>query len=100
MQTALIIFGMVLIAIGAIVFVWPPGDTVTPQGVSGEIAKVLEQLNALLDKFDKRYRPGLVLMLVGLALVGAGIYWETVDTRNAASEARPKPLVAPVTSTR
>jgi hypothetical protein len=76
-----------------------PGATkagVAPEGAGGELAEVLKELNALLEKFDKRFRPGLILMLVGLALVGAGIYWETVDAKNAAKKATaPAALVRP-----
>ena len=100
MHTALIIIGLVLVGIGLIVFLVPPKEPAAPQGVVGDLAKVLEQLNALLEKFDKRYRPGLILMLVGLALIGAGIYGETVDAKNAAKKpAAPAALVITATST-
>jgi uncharacterized membrane protein len=81
--TALIIVGLVFLIVGLIVFVIPsPG--LSPQTATKGIAEILKQVNALLDKFDKRYRPGLALMLIGLALVCLGIYLETVKTKNAA----------------
>lgn len=86
MPTALIIIGLVFMVVGLIVFLWPKDESsrLVPQALASELADVLKEFNLFLDKFDKRYRPGLVLMLVGLALVGSGIYLETVDAKNAA----------------
>lgn len=104
MPTVLIIVGLVFMVIGLIVFLWPQRDSSrpVPQGVAGEMAELAKQINVLLDKFDKLQRPGLVLMLIGLALVGSGIYLETVDAKNAAEKAtstaplaRPLPLSKP-----
>jgi uncharacterized membrane protein len=89
MPTVLIIVGLVFIVIGLVVFLWPKRESsrLVPQALGSELAEVLKEINLLLDKFDKRYRPGLVLMLIGLALVGSGIYLETVDAKNAAKKA-------------
>lgn len=85
MSTLLMIVGLVLVVIGVIVFLLPPpeGEAVA-EGVGDDAAKILEQLNKMLATFDKRYRPGMFLMFVGLALVGAGIFLETRDTKDAA----------------
>jgi uncharacterized membrane protein len=89
-STALIIVGLVFLVVGLVVFVWPSSST-QPQGVLTDIQEVLKQVNALLDKFDKRYRPGLILMLVGLTLVALGVYKEALDAKNAAKTAGPSP---------
>jgi uncharacterized membrane protein len=84
MATILIIAGLLLVFGGGIVlFLPPPKPDPSAQGLTGDWAKVLEQVNAMFDKFDKRYRPGMLLMLVGLALVGLGVFLESKDAKNA-----------------
>ena len=73
-STILIAAGLVFLLAGLVIFVLPPKQG--PGLESVDIAAVLEQLNGLLDRLDKRYRPGLVLMAVGLTLVGLGVYIE------------------------
>ncbi|WP_205475036.1 hypothetical protein [Nocardioides sp. SYSU D00038] len=88
MSTVLIIAGLALVALGAVVFLLPtskPDDDAV--GAAVDIGKVLEQLASLMEKLDKRYRPGFVLMLVGLALVAAGIYLETHDVKEKTDDA-------------
>jgi hypothetical protein len=80
MSGILIATGTILIVVGAGVLLWPmkvSGDPSRERAL--DIAKVLEELNKLLDKFDKRYRPGLILMFVGLALVGIGAWLEALE---------------------
>lgn len=85
MPTVLMIFGLALILIGVVVFLLPqPTPEAVAQGVTDDTAKILEQINKMLSKFDKRYRPGMFLMFVGLALVGLGIFLETKQTKDAA----------------
>lgn len=76
MGTVLVWVGLGLIIVGAIVLMIPTkkqppvleGDRLSP-----EIAKILEQVNALLEKFDTRLRPAVLIMVVGLALVVIGL---------------------------
>jgi uncharacterized membrane protein len=85
MPTVLLVVGLVLIVAGAVVmFLPPPEPEAVAQGVGDEIAKVLEKVNELFDRFDKRFRPGILLMLVGLVLVGVGAWLESHDAANAA----------------
>jgi uncharacterized membrane protein len=79
------IIGLVLVLIGVVVFLLPkPEPEPVAQGIVGDSAKILEEINKMLAAFDKRYRPGMFLVFVGLALVGAGIFLETSDTKDAA----------------
>ncbi|MGI8684649.1 MAG: hypothetical protein ACR2MO_06115 [Acidimicrobiales bacterium] len=82
MSSLLIIVGVLLIIAGAVVFLLPT-TTATTAERSLDIGKVLEELNKLLDKFDKRYRPGIILMVVGLSLVGIGAWLEARDAHDA-----------------
>lgn len=83
MATALIVVGIVFLLAGLVVFLLPTSKTEAQAGL-GDLQEVLKQVNALLEKFDKRYRPGLILMLVGLALVALGVYKQALDAKNAA----------------
>jgi uncharacterized membrane protein len=88
MATILIIVGLVIMLVGVVVFLLPaPEEKPAPEALVGEVAEVFKQVAALLDKLDKRYRPGLILMLVGLAVVGSGVYLESVDAKHAAKKA-------------
>lgn len=82
----LIIAGLAIMVIGLIVFLIPPKEQPTAQGLVGETAEVIKEVGTLLEKLDKRYRPGLILMLIGLAVVGCGVYLESVDAKNAAKQ--------------
>lgn len=86
MAAILIIVGLVIMLVGLGFFLVPPKEQPTAQGFVGETAEVIKQVSALLDKLDKRYRPGLILMLIGLAVVGCGVYLESVDAKNAAKK--------------
>jgi uncharacterized membrane protein len=80
--TVIILVGVVFLIAGLLVFIIPPPGP-SPQSATNGIAEILKQVNTLLDKFDKRYRPGLALMLIGLVLVALGIYLETVKAKSA-----------------
>ncbi|WP_405673301.1 hypothetical protein OG848_27970 [Streptomyces canus] len=71
---AVIVIGLILVVTGLVVFLVPVRQAPVAQGAAGEIGEVIAQVNALLDRFDKRLRPGLILMLIGVALVGLGAY--------------------------
>lgn len=79
MSEVLIWVGLAFVVGGAIVFFVPVRSPATAAERAVDIGKVLEELNKLLDKFDKRYRPGLILMVVGLTLIGLGAWLETKD---------------------
>jgi uncharacterized membrane protein len=87
-STVLIIVGIVFVLAGLVVFLLPaPAEAPAAQGVVGDLAKVLEQMNTMFDKFDKRFRPGMFLMIVGLVLIGLGAYVEAKDAKDAAESA-------------
>jgi len=75
MATALMVFGLVLIVGGALVLLVPrlrpQGE---PEGVIKDTSALVEEINNLLDKFDKPYRPGLIVMIAGFVLLGVGVF--------------------------
>ncbi|MEI5611471.1 hypothetical protein WB403_20135 [Streptomyces brasiliscabiei] len=87
MSIAMLVAGLVFMAVGLVVFLWPPPkpDPNAPRthGLVGDAAKIIEEFNKLLDRLDKRYRPGLVLLFVGLALASMGVYLEASDAKEA-----------------
>jgi uncharacterized membrane protein len=91
--TVLLIVGIVVVVLGIIVFLWPkppppdPGPLAEAEGPIGELAEVLKRLIELMDKFDQRARPGLLLIVVGLTLIGIGAWMESHDAKNAADAA-------------
>jgi hypothetical protein len=86
MGTVLIIVGLSFMVVGLIVFLIPIKEQPAAQGVVGEVAELIRQFTALLDRVDKRYRPGLVLMGFGLALVALGIFLETQNAKDVAAK--------------
>lgn len=87
MPTVLFIIGLIFVVIGLIVFLIPPPkpeEEITPAGVGSEIKEVLEAINKMFDKFDKRFRPGMFLIFVGLALIGVGAFLEANNAKDAA----------------
>jgi uncharacterized membrane protein len=83
MTTALLVVGLAVLVAGAILMCLPVRESAAAHGVIGDIGKVLEELNKMLDKFDKRYRPGLILMVVGLVLVSLSVFLETREAKDA-----------------
>jgi uncharacterized membrane protein len=91
MSTALFVVGLVimLIGLGLIVFAKKPETEKKGPAARGlDPEKILEQVNKLLAQVDKRYRIGLAVMLMGLALVGIGAFLEAKDAKDAAKGAK------------
>lgn len=76
LTSLLVISGVVLTIVGALWLAWPsrkpPPDPDGERSLT-DIEKLLEQVNKLLDKFDKRLRPGVIIMVVGVALIVLGL---------------------------
>lgn len=77
--------GAVVVVIGIVLLFVPPGgrDKFDASGLSNATAEALKEFGALLDRFDKRFRPGLALMFVGLIMMAMGVYTETESVKNA-----------------
>jgi uncharacterized membrane protein len=97
--TILVILGVVLIIIGAILIIKPPKPEPEPEpiaeGLPDGVAKLIEQVVKLLERFEKRFVPGVFMMLVGLALLGFGAWFEAQDAKDAAESAGGLLLVSP-----
>ena len=91
MSTAFFVIGLGVTVIGVIFiflgrFEKPPAK---PEAGAEtiDVAKILEQLNKILEQVEQRYRIGIVLMGVGLTLVGVGVFLEAKDAKDAAEAA-------------
>ena len=82
--TILVISGLVVTGIGVVFIVLARFERVEPgPEESVDVGKILEELNKLLGLLEARYRIGVVLMAVGLALVGVGAWLEARDANSA-----------------
>jgi hypothetical protein len=68
-----------------------PPPTGAPQALP-DIGKWLEELRKLLEAFDKRLRVGVLLVLLGFALVMVGVFVDVRDTKDEVKE-QPAALV-------
>ena len=74
--TALFILGILLTIAGVVfVFLLRFEDPPDKDADSLSVGDVLERLNMVLEKVQKRYRWGVVLIALGLALIGAGAWY-------------------------
>ena len=88
MPTLLVIAGLVVTAVGVILILLARFQRPAPGPQEGiDVAAILEQFNALLKLVEAKYRIGIVLIAVGLALVGLGAWLEAKDAKDAAEEA-------------
>lgn len=88
-STALFILGLLLTLAGIVfVFLGRFDDPPDKEGDSLTVGDVLERLNLVLEKVEKRYRWGVVMIALGLALIGAGGW---LAAQSAASMPPPPP---------
>lgn len=93
MSTALMIVGIVVTLVGLLLVVTasfqrPPRPPAGQEAFDpGQIKEIIEALNGLLDKLEQRYRIGVTVMALGLALIGIGAYLEARDAKDTAKEA-------------
>jgi hypothetical protein len=88
MSTACFIVGL-LITLAGVVMVFLARfqrPTTADTEEAFDVGKILEEFNELLDKIEKQYRIGVVMMGFGLALVGVGAWLEAKDAKDAAQE--------------
>lgn len=86
MSLILMLVGLVFLIVGGIVFCWPLRTSLQPQGVSLDTGKVLEEINKMLEKLDKRFRPGLIMMFFGLTLICLAVFLRSAELANLARQ--------------
>ena len=94
MSTVLLILGCVVTVAGLVLVVTasfqrPPAPPPAGQEAfdAGQIKDIIEAFNKLLDKLEQRYRIGVTVMAIGLALIGLAAYLEASDAKDKAEEA-------------
>lgn len=96
----LIYVGLALVVAGAIAMFMPPpkgtpaAETAKSEGVDLDVAKILEELGKIMDRLDKRFRPGFVLMVVGLTIVCLGVFLQTKDVEEDVEDVQASAFVA------
>jgi hypothetical protein len=58
-----------------------------PEGFGEDVAKAVESVTNLLKEVEKRFRIGVLVMMVGLTLIGVGAFVKATDAKNAADDA-------------
>ena len=92
LSVALLIVGLLLTLAGVVfVFLGRFGDPPAKEGDSLTAGDVLERLNGLVEKIEKRYRWGIVMLGLGLALIGAAAWAAAMAAASAASMPAPPP---------
>lgn len=91
-SVALFIVGL-LLTLAGVVFVFRGRfeDPPDKQADSLTVGDVLERLNLVLEKVEKSYRWGVVLIALGLALIGTGAWLAALSAQSAASMPPPPP---------
>ena len=90
MPLILVIAGVVVVLAGLVLIFTAQFQRPTPpkaQEDAFSLDKVLEELNKLLGQLDQKFRIGVVVMAVGLALIGFGAYFEAHNAKDAADKA-------------
>jgi hypothetical protein len=89
MTWAILILGAVLIIAGLIAIYTAPKPALPTEKTEREdfdLAEILKELNALLDKFDQRLRLGVLLIVLGAGLVGLAGFIEAKQAKNDAKD--------------
>lgn len=87
LATVLVIVGVLMTIAGAVSLLRPPPTTEdVAHGAISDVTELLEKIIELLDKFDKKYRVGLILIIVGVGLIGAGAFFASLDAKQAAED--------------
>jgi len=90
MTTALFILGIVVVLVGLGLILFAPKPQTATKGAEArglDPEKILEQVNALVEKLDQRYRIGAFVMMAGLALIGIAAYLKAGDAKDEAEQA-------------
>jgi hypothetical protein len=88
----LFILGAILTVAGAVfVFLGRFDDPPEKDAEELGVGDVLERLNHVVDRLEKRYRWGAVMMGLGIALIGAGACLAAVSVASAAPPPPPGP---------
>ena len=94
MPTIILVLGGLLILAGLVaIFTVPrrePASLESRPGAEsflGDLRGVLEQLNSFLDRFEQRFRLGVLLVTLGAGLVGLAGYLEAKQAKDDAKDA-------------
>ncbi|MFM9584251.1 hypothetical protein [Streptomyces caniscabiei] len=87
MAITLLIAGLAVIGLGIVWMFLPRNkrEDVEPHGL--DVSDILEKINNMLDKFESRYRPGVIMLVVGVALVCLSVFVETREAKDAVTAA-------------
>lgn len=85
LSVILVIAGLAFMVAGLLFLVFAPRPTevATPQSAITDTAELIKQVGEFLEKFEARFRVGMAVMFFGLALVGAGLFLEVNDAKDA-----------------
>ncbi len=91
-SVALFILGVLLALVGIVfVFLGRFDDPPEKDADSLTVGDVFERLKLVLQKVEKRYRWGVVMIALGLTLIGAGAWLAALSAQSAASMPPPPP---------
>jgi hypothetical protein len=98
MANALFIVGLI-ITVAGLVFVilgyfQKTEAAVGPEGFGEDVGKGVEAITKLVEKVEKRFQLGLIVMAMGLTLIGVGAYINSIDAKDQADEAKDKATAA------
>jgi drug/metabolite transporter (DMT)-like permease len=91
-SVVLFILGVLAMLAGVVfVFLGRFGDPPEKDDESLTMADLFARVNAVAEKLEKRYRWGIVMLGVGLALIGAGAWVAAMTAAETASAPPPPP---------
>ena len=82
----LVVLGALLVLAGAVLVIRPsPQAAAKPEGIK-DAAELIKEVRELLLVFEQKFRTGIFLMLTGLALIGAGAWFQSRDAKDTVEE--------------
>ena len=95
--TILLIAGLLVMLAGVVLLflatLQKPAPNPQTESVVKEIKEAIEAVNSYLDKFEQRFRVGVLLVTLGAAMVGLAAYFEAKQAKDDAKQATGAVLV-------